>query len=111
MAELSPEELSRTKLELVEHALRRIRVREDTHDAGSLYFPAGYDSDLHLALAESTKLEARRVVVCGSTTDTDETFADSVWREVSESMPAFSAPASSTGCTATRVRASNPALS
>lgn len=72
-------------LEPFERALKRARQREDSRNRESLYFPAVYERDLHLALAESATQTVDRVVICSSDRVDATEFRSAIWRDVASS--------------------------
>jgi hypothetical protein len=65
-----------------ESALRRARLREDSHNAETLYFPSTYDRDMYIALAENSRESVDRVKICASESLSNTSFESSVWRDV-----------------------------
>jgi len=73
------------RLASIESALRRARLRDESHNRETLYFPRMYERDLMVALAEGTERSISRIVICASDIVDSASFNYQVWRELSES--------------------------
>jgi len=74
-------------LEPIERALRRARQREDSRNRDTLYFPAAYERDLHLALAETAQKTVDRIIICSTESPDANAFHRTIWRDVAASGP------------------------
>ncbi len=74
-------------LEPIERALRRARQREDSRNRDTLYFPAAYERDLHLALAETAQKTVDRIIICSTESPDVNAFHRTIWRDVAASGP------------------------
>ncbi len=63
-------------------ALKRARQREDSHNAQTLYFPAAYDRDLYVTLAENVDAKVDRLKICTTESISAGSFESTVWRDL-----------------------------
>lgn len=73
------------RLANIQAALRRARLRDESHNRETIYFPRVYERDLMVALAESTEHAISRIVICASDLTDSGSFPYQVWRELAES--------------------------
>lgn len=63
-------------------ALRRARLREDSHNAETIYFPASYERDLYVTLAESASKSIDCLKICSSESIPIAPYESTVWRDL-----------------------------
>lgn len=69
-------------LQPLDLALRRARQKEDSHNAGVLYFPANYERDMFVTLAQQSRNTLERVRICTTESTPSASFECSVWRDL-----------------------------
>jgi hypothetical protein len=69
-------------LQPLQLALRRARQKEDSHNTGTLYFPANYERDMFVTLAQQSRTTLERVRICTSDSTPSASFECSIWRDL-----------------------------